>query len=61
MEHISSAESGYGRSHKATREQVFLAEMEKVVPGDRLCTIRDQYCTDDQASSLSLRETRAAH
>ncbi|MDP3295204.1 MAG: IS5 family transposase, partial [Nevskia sp.] len=36
MQQISLAESGYGRSRKVTRKQVFLAEMEQVVPWDRL-------------------------
>ncbi len=36
MRQTSLAESGFFRKPKATRRQVFLEEMEKVVPWDRL-------------------------
>lgn len=36
MQQISLAESGFARTSKVTRKQVFLAEMERVVPWDRL-------------------------
>lgn len=36
MKQVSLAESGWGRRPKATRRQQFLAEMERVVPWERL-------------------------
>lgn len=36
MQQISLAESGFARTSKVTRKQVFLAEMEQVVQWDRL-------------------------
>lgn len=34
MQQISLAESGFARTSKVTRKQVFLSEMEKAVPWD---------------------------
>lgn len=39
MQQISLAESGFARTSKVTRKQVFLAEMEQVVPWPRLLAV----------------------
>ena len=36
MKQMSLAESGFARTNKVTRKQVFLGEMEQVVPWQRL-------------------------
>ena len=36
MKQMSLAESGFARTSKVTRKQVFLGEMERVVPWNRL-------------------------
>ncbi|MFO6256532.1 IS5/IS1182 family transposase, partial [Pseudomonas aeruginosa] len=35
----TESDAGFERHRKATRRDVFLAEMDKVVPWDRLCAV----------------------
>ncbi|MGH8401869.1 MAG: IS5 family transposase [Gammaproteobacteria bacterium] len=39
----TEVDAGFARHRKATRRDVFLAEMDKVVPWDRLCTVIEPY------------------